>query len=986
MKNRFYSLLFLLLSCYGVCTAQIGAGTRKTLSETLNRIVAREVTGAEFRIQSVKASRGRVQIYASVGLSYYPFREASTKAIYDSVRKILPHDYRKAQINIYTDNHEISELIPLAYRSGLQSKKAKYRPVTFTNRSERPLITRLSAAAAPSKGLAGRHIALWQSHGRYFDQEENCWKWQRVRLWSTCEDLYTQSYVLPYLVPMLERAGACVMLPRERDVQRNEVIADNDVPEQYREEGSWTDGGLGFAQRRQTYRTGENPFREGTTRRTQSITDGTASFAVWRAEIPETGEYSVYVSYEQTPNSVDDARYTVHHAGGETCFAVNQTMGGGTWIHLGKFLFEAGEQVVVALSNLSRQAGRNVSADAVKIGGGFGNILRTTADTLRLRDTVYVEETSGYPRFCEGARYWLQWAGFDESVYAPKNHLDDYKEDYMSRAHWVNALMGGSERLPDSVGLHIPVDLALAFHSDAGVRDGDETVGTLGIFFTKDNHGQFVGGADRYRSRDLTDIVMTQIVGDIRRTFEPDWNRRGLWNRSYYEARVPCAPTMLLELLSHQNFADMRYGQDPRFKFTVSRAVYKGILRYISSQYGTPYVVQPLPVEAFRVEFADENKVRLHWSPVIDTLEPSAKPTGYIVYTRRGDGGFDNGRYVSKPTCTFEQLSGEIYSYYVTAVNDGGESFPSEILAACRMPQQRGTMLIVNGFDRVSAPYSMRSDSLAGFYTRIDSGVPDRQDISFIGEQQVFDLSMARCEVDTCALGACRNDYETDVLGGNTFDYPYVHGQAAVQAGYSFCSASAKAVEQHPAMLTDYPVVDLILGKQKTTPIGRGVHEAAFSTFTPAMQHALRRLQSAGGNIFVSGSYLLSDLWYRSDDDRAFAREVLHAALDGDHATRQGRVRIVAAPSGAFTRSEYRFHTEPCAEHYTVEAPDALQPVGEDAAAVMRYTENGRIAGVASTENGRTFVMGFPFEAVETPQARTRLMRDILDFLTSTDK
>ena len=34
---------------------------------------------------------------------------------------------------------------------------------------------------------------------------------------------------------------------------------------------------------------------------------------------------------------------------------------------------------------------------------------------------------------------------------------------------------------------------------------------------------------------------------------------------------------MLLELLSHQNFADMRYGSDPRFKFLVSRAIYKGI-------------------------------------------------------------------------------------------------------------------------------------------------------------------------------------------------------------------------------------------------------------------------------------------------------------------------------------------------------------------------------------------------------------------------
>lgn len=143
----------------------------------------------------------------------------------------------------------------------------------------------------------------------------------------------------------------------------------------------------------------------------------------------------------------------MHHLGGDTEYAVNQTMGGGTWIYLGRFTLAPGRQEIVTLSNRSRTAGRIVSADAVKIGGGYGNIARTPCDSLRRPDTEYIEETSGYPRFCEGARYWLQWAGFPEKVYTPKNNTDDYKDDYMSRAHWVNALMGGSERLPDSVGL-----------------------------------------------------------------------------------------------------------------------------------------------------------------------------------------------------------------------------------------------------------------------------------------------------------------------------------------------------------------------------------------------------------------------------------------------------------------------------------------------------------------------------------------------------
>ena len=79
-------------------------------------------------------------------------------------------------------------------------------------------------------------------------------------------------------------------------------------------------------------------------------------------------------------------------------------------------------------------------------------------------------------------------------------------------------------------------------------------------------------------SHDLTDLIQSNIVRDVRTLYEPQWTRRGKWNQSYYEARVPRVPTMLLELLSHQNFADMRYGLDPRFRFTVSRAIYKGML------------------------------------------------------------------------------------------------------------------------------------------------------------------------------------------------------------------------------------------------------------------------------------------------------------------------------------------------------------------------------------------------------------------------
>ena len=305
----------------------------------------------------MKAAGDKVEIHASIGLSYYPFREDNVQAMYDSVRAVLPERYANYKLAIYTDNHLIEELIPQYHRT---SSKGGVR---FTNTSSQPLVKALSSQNKPTEGLYGRHIAMWQSHGRYFEQDENIWRWQRSRLWETVEDLYTQSYVLPYLVPMLENAGANVLLPRERDTQVNEIIIDNDEgvdDTHYAEQNGskkWAEGGRGFAHTREVYLSGQNPFRDGTARTVESIKSGNASRAEWSAAIPEKGEYAVYVSYESFgKESAEDATYTIHHSGGESRFAVNQTMGGGMWVYLGHFLFDEGEEkVLISLENILRK-------------------------------------------------------------------------------------------------------------------------------------------------------------------------------------------------------------------------------------------------------------------------------------------------------------------------------------------------------------------------------------------------------------------------------------------------------------------------------------------------------------------------------------------------------------------------------------------------------------------------------------------------------
>ena len=98
-----------------------------------------------------------------------------------------------------------------------------------------------------------------------------------------------------------------------------------------------------------------------------------------------------------------------------------------------------------------------------------------------------------------------------------------------------------------------------------------------------------------------------------------------------------------------------------------------------------------------------------------DPLEPTATPHEYIVYTRIGRGGFDNGVRVSNPFHTLKIEPGIVYSFKVTAVNRGGESFPSEILAAYKSKHEKARVLIINGFDRISSPAVINTPDEAGF-------------------------------------------------------------------------------------------------------------------------------------------------------------------------------------------------------------------------------------------------------------------------------
>ena len=947
-----------------------------------------------------------LDFYFTESLGDYPWHKDDCHWFKEQLRKLFPENYSNYRLGeIYSRKVAFDKLITPELGNDGTPVHSKHN---IDNPRRSNIVTELNGMKF-SKGLSGRHIALWQSHGFYYDQNSDRWQWQRPCLFQTVEDMFTQSFVLPYLVPMLENAGAYTLIPRERDVQHNEVIADNDSTDirygtaSYKENGKWANSGAGFAAKKAFYSNKENPFETGTARQIECVQHGKKNKATieWKPEIPERGEYAVYVSYKSLPKSTTCAHYTVHHLGGTSEFAVNQKMGGGTWIYLGTFEFDEGSKGYVTLTNETPEgykyiAGNVVCADAVRFGGGMGNIART----------AYGSElppvTSGMPRSAEGARYWLQWAGASPEIYSQNEEQHDYKDDFMSRGDWVEWISRGSAINSKKTGLGIPVDLSFGFHTDAGLFPNDSIVGTLAIYtLNSDGSQRLPNGESRMTSRTYADFVQTQIVEDLRENYDSLWNRRCLWDRGYRESRTPSSPAMLLELLSHQNFADMKYGLDPSFRFTVSRSVYKGMLKYLSSRYDIPYTVQPLPVSSMGVNFTKDGKAIISWTPVEDKSEPTAAPEGYILYTRIDDGGFDNGTLITdlkkrgdKFYTEVEIREGHIYSFRIAAYNDGGLSFQSETVSIGKPSKKSSsnTMLIVNNFDRVSGPAFFDTPTYAGFNNSLDSGVPHIRDIAYIGKMHEFRRDCEYISNDSPGFGATYSDYAGEFVAGNTFNFPYLHGKAMMKAGVPFCSCSKEAFCNDSTFRKSAWSIDLICGKQVTVKVGNGMQQK-YEVFPSEMRKAITAFTSAGGNILISGSYIGTDVWnqiYPIQVDslaraqtKKFVKDVLGYSWAATSASRNGKVnysRNKLMPSDAMG-----FSAEICNEInpdiYSVESPDGIKPSSSKGAVIMRYADSRISAGICyEGDNYRTVCLGFPIEALQDETDINHIITITLDF------
>ena len=845
----------------------------------------------EYKVESMVIDGKKCTVEINEHLSNIPMNDSIVADIYDSLRAQLPNNYQKYNISIVSRKHPIEAFIPNYLRKKGDLDKSRFLPY----KTGQVALTHLSNPWRPSQGLLGRNIALWNSHGLYYDKNNDKIRWQRPTLFGTVEDMLSTQIVLNYLLPMLRGAGAQVYMPRERD---------------------WHSEGVELFSTKQLNNSAIQQFSDT---------------LIFKGNITNPDTYWVRVAYPVGCKATQ-LQCEVLHGGVITKYQINTTIGGDTWLYLDPLYIK--DSIEVRFYNQADKKQWDITR--VYVGGGCSVL----DDNL--------------PAFVDAAVYYLRQFGAPDSIlYHQKPEKDnDYYDDLYGRSKWTNYLSGGSVVNPDYPGVGIPLDLSLAIHTDAGVGTPDSIIGTL-LVCTSDSLAPT--GYNQLTNNDFANYALKQIVEDLRATFKIEWPSRGIWHRSYVETRVPAVPALIVELLSHQNFADMRYAHHPAFQFTVARAIYKASLRYLSEMYGTGYVVQPLPITTFSAVLK-EDSVQLSWKPAVDKLEPSAFPTTYKVYTRKEDGSFDNGMLVKGTSCILPIEKDVLYRYKVTALNQGGESFPSEELSVCQVADAKGEALIINAFDRVSSPHYFVNETEAGFVHELDYGIPYHYDLSFVGHQYEFNQKVKYKNDSNPGWGASGRDTAM-VIQGNTFNYPYIHGKALRENGYSFSSCSKNAMTN----IENYDVVDLILGEQCDTPL--------FELYPTNLQQALfEYVQQKRSKLIITGAYVAS-----SQKSELFMQKGLRYTLLQDSATQNGL--LYAASQKMF----YNLQIWPNTKQYFVQNVEALSPIDTNSETLLYYADTNLPAAITVGKKSKIVVAGFPFECIIGDEPRRYLMKLLLE-------
>ena len=226
------------------------------------------------------------------------------------------------------------------------------------------------------------------------------------------------------------------------------------------------------------------------------------------------------------------------------------------------------------------------------------------------------------------------------------------------------------------------------------------------------------------------------------------------------------------------------------------------------------------------------------------------------------------------------------------------------------------------------------------------------------------------------------NGFDRVTGTNNTFDFIKEHGSALHNNDYLFDSASNEAIINKYIKLTDYQIVDWILGEEGT----------ATSSFNDIEQTLIQEFLMDGGKLFVSGSEVGYDLSDKGNtNDKLFYEKFLRANYISDAAGgRQTNYNAYGVQGTLFDGVNLSFD-DGTQGSYDVDWPDGIKPISNEEINLkfegVDYDSSGG-AGISyrggfggSPLSGGLVYLTIGFESIYPENKRNIIMKRVMHYL-----